>query len=258
MVGRTISQTVWVMTVTTAGQMASHTVGRTEGAMDDQRESIQNQAEALMQNAMADACLSYGALLSTGTWQPHAERRLSIDDGRTLVILHDEREAPYCVDGDTTLVSITDEGDLALCVWAVPKPDSNVAGIGIDLASTCDFAGDRGARFNHLLFSEHEQDFVRNNYGEQPELGYAYTFSAKEAAFKSLAAPLRSWYAKHTEELVFEVREFELADAAHARGTLRHACAQAAMDAMGIRTIELFHTAAPSIAAVLTLAVART
>lgn len=226
--------------------------------MDELRTKLQEVAGMMMRDALSEACSSYGVEVLEDGGTAHTDRVISLQGGRTVVLTHDEREAPFCVEGDGTLVSITDEDELALCVWAVPRPDSDVVGIGVDLASTCDFAGARGERFNHLLFSEHEQDFVQRHYSEEPALGYAYAFSAKEAAFKSLAAPLRAWYTTHEEELAFEVREFELEDATHERGTLRHARAQTAMDAMGIRTIELFHTVPPGIAAVLTLAVART
>jgi hypothetical protein len=73
-------------------------------------------------------------------------------------------------------------------------------------------------------------------------LSLAYAFSAKEAAFKSLAAPLRSWYQANTEELVFDLRDFELADDFHEAGSARKGAAARAMARMGISCIELART----------------
>ena len=167
-------------------------------------------------------------------WDEGGSRIVPHEDGTRLVLTHDEREAPYALrpDGreDTgLLVSLSDEDALATCAWARVTPDSQVVGLGIDLADPRDFAGARGERFNRLAPGDEA-------------LGYAYAFSAKEAAFKACAAPLRRWYEAHDEELVFDLRGFELADLRHEAGTARDGAAQAALDALGIRAIELFRT----------------
>lgn len=217
--------------------------------------TLQNVANDLVQEALASCCDECGVLVAAvGSWGERERRRIRLANGTTFEIAHDEREAPYDVARDDLLVSLSDEVGLAVFAWAQPFHDSHVVGIGIDLAQTRDFAGERGERFNPLLFSPHEQAYVQQHYENRTEMGFAYAFSAKEAAFKSLAAPLRTWYATHDEELLFEIRNFELADATHERGTLRDASAQSAMDAMDIRCIELHHREAGDV--VLTLALA--
>jgi phosphopantetheinyl transferase (holo-ACP synthase) len=148
------------------------------------------------------------------------------------------------------LVSFTDEDDLALFAWARPQRDSRLAGIGVDVASAKDFAGERGERFNRLIFSEHEQEFVRTYYFDDPAIGFAYAFSAKEAAFKATAQPLRSWYRHHDEELAFEVRHFSLTTPHVARGELRDAAAQYALDKMRIARIVVNYTQVEGVALV--------
>ena len=180
-------------------------------------------------------------------WDEGGSRIVPHEDGTRLVLTHDEREAPYALrpDGleDTgLLVSLSDEDALATCAWARVTPDSQVVGLGIDLADPRDFAGARGERFNRLLFTHAEQGLVPALAPGGEALGYAYAFSAKEAAFKACAAPLRRWYEAHDEELVFDLRGFELADLRHEAGTARGGAAQAALDALGIRAIELFRT----------------
>ena len=210
--------------------------------------ALRRVTDELAHEALASWCDEFGtATAATGSWGSREARRIPLSSGASVVLAHDEREAPFVADDPGLLVSFTDEDDLALFAWARPQRDSRLAGIGVDVASAKDFAGERGERFNRLIFSEHEQEFVRTYYFDDPAIGFAYAFSAKEAAFKSLAAPLRAWYEKRdagghaSDELEFEIREFELEDATHERGTLRHGHAQAAMDAMGIGTITLHH-----------------
>ena len=207
-------------------------------------------ANELLRSALSpygpDVCGTVAA--APHAWDDDAMRLVPLTDGQRLRVAHDEREAPYVVNGageeeSALLLSLTDEDIMALCVWARMKPGSPVAGIGVDLASLEDFDGTRGARFNHLIFPEHEQRAAERLCPERPALGYAYLFSAKEAAFKACAAPLRTWYRAHSEELLFSVLNFELgSDDRHEVGTARHAEAQAAMNAMGIRAIELHRT----------------
>ena len=102
-----------------------------------------------------------------------------------------------------------------------------------------DFDGDRGAHYRKLLFTDRDRKVVESGWSDKPEEGYAFAFSAKEAAFKACAAPLRTWYATHDEELSFDLRGFELDGTHRATGTARRGEAQRAMDAMGITRIEL-------------------
>lgn len=180
----------------------------------------------------------------TGFWAQGDRRLVPLESGRALLLDHDEREAPVRLNtsdswDDTLLVSLTDEEETCACAWARVPEGSSAAGLGIDLASTQDFAGERGARFNRLLFTQREHELAPILGGGNLALGYAYAFAAKEAAFKALAAPLRRWYQTHQEELLFDVRCFELADANHESGTARKGQAQRAMDMLGIATIEL-------------------
>ena len=181
-------------------------------------------------------------------WGPAACRSIPLTDEAVANLGHDEREAPFVAgpDGstdDTWLVSLTDEDQLRLCAWVRAEGQTRVRGIGVDLASVHDFAGERGERFNHLLFTKSELAWAEARTAEAPiELSLAYAFSAKEAAFKSLAAPLRSWYQANTEELVFDLRDFELADDFHEAGSARKGAAARAMARMGISCIELART----------------
>lgn len=204
---------------------------------------VREAAEELAGEVLLPVCVDFGVVVAD-----------SVDRARIPVLTHDERGAPLQVNDSSLLVSLTDEENVCVYVWARPRYESGLLGVGIDLASACDFAGQRGERFNTLIFSGAEQAFVHAHYAGREEMGFALAFSAKEAAFKSLAAPLRAWYEEQDEELEFEVREFELVGGTHARGTLRHAYAQAAMDALGVRSIEVAHCETGD--AVLTLALA--
>ena len=79
---------------------------------------------------------------------------------------HDDREAPFVPDdGDGEepgfLISITDEDPERLCAVVRVAEDSDVLGVGIDLASTEDWTQDeRGERFAELLFTEHEKALI--------------------------------------------------------------------------------------------------
>lgn len=196
-------------------------------------------------------------------WGPADSRCIPLTDALTPTLDHDEREAPFVVaqDGtpdDTLLVSLTDEEHARLCAWAQVTEPTKVRGLGVDLAATSDFAGARGARFNPLIFTKAELAWADARAETGPvELSLAYAFSAKEAAFKSLAAPLRSWYATHTERLVFDVRDFELADDYHEVGCARKGAAARAMDAMGIACIELARTELAGMALTFAVALAR-
>ena len=191
---------------------------------------------------------SCGVTLSPkDTWETGCDHIVERDGLPSLFISHDEREAPYATTPAShanplplpTHVTITDEDRLVLIAWAEPAQDSPVRGIGIDLASTEDFAGQRGKRFNHLLFTPQERLIATTISPEDDALACAYAFSAKEAAFKACAAPLRRWYLDHSEELCFEVRDFELADEFSEKGTARKGAAARALRALGISRIVL-------------------
>jgi phosphopantetheinyl transferase (holo-ACP synthase) len=207
--------------------------------------------------------LDWGVVFAAATSWNHGERRIVPLNGDALLqMTHDEREAPVpqLDDGDEDrrlLVSLSDEEGTAVCAWVRVPPDSRLVGLGVDLASRADFSGERGRRFNPLLFTPREHELVASSWSDDDALGYAFAFSAKEAAFKSCAAPLRRWYQGHDERLGFDVRCFELLDWSHEAGTARHGEAQRAMDAMGIDRIELQRMSCADMALTLALALTR-
>lgn len=174
---------------------------------------------------------------------------VSAEEGDGFWIGHDEREAPVPLDEggrelESLLVSITDEGEERMLAWVRIPEGSDVVGIGVDLCSTGDFAEDeRGDHFARLLLTDTEKRLVEKMEGTVPQRR-ARVFSAKEAAFKATAAPLRRWYEAHDEELGFEVRDFELCSVERsagsvARGTARSGRAERACELMGVSRIEV-------------------
>jgi phosphopantetheinyl transferase (holo-ACP synthase) len=234
-------------------------------APDEHPGQLETEASALLRNALHAHGVSDGGVLVGPPipLDPGDLRAFGHEGMHPLHVSHDEREAPVALhdDGsvdDGTLVSITDEQDTILLAWAAGcTPETRVIGLGIDLASLADFAGARGERFNRLLFTAGEQELVHKQWASQPELGYAFAFSAKEAAFKACAAPLRTWYRTHDEELLFDLRGFELDGWAHERGTARHGEAQRAMELLGITSIELHRLAWEDMALTIALALRR-
>lgn len=206
-------------------------------------------------------CKDFGITIMRGatSWGTHETGILTLpiaSGARDLRIAYDEREAPYVLgqDGqeDTSwAISLADEGDLLACAWARLGEGAPLLGVGVDLASSVDFE-DRPftQRFIKLVFDDTERAIVREGWPECPALGYATAFGAKEAAFKATAQPLRSWYRGNDEPLEFEVRHFSLASAHEARGELRDAAAQYAMDTMGIARISVSYTQVEGIALV--------
>lgn len=187
--------------------------------------------------------------------RPEDPRSVAIGVDRRLTVVHDERGAPVVLGcgsvsslhhaNDDILVSLTDEDGLALCAWALATDAPAVMGLGVDLASTSDFAGSRRCDSDLLLFSRAELELVPELGGEDLELGYAYLFSAKEAAFKALAAPIRRWCrgsGEAGEGLSFDILSFEMADPRHETGTARRGSAQQAMDRLGVGSILLGRT----------------
>jgi phosphopantetheinyl transferase (holo-ACP synthase) len=132
-------------------------------------------------------------------------------------ITHDERGAPY-VRGEgpggeaRLLVSLSDEDGLLGVVWAEPDAGSEVVGVGIDIASTAEFARtDAGDHFTRLLFSDLERSLAMERHPEDIAMGRAWLLAAKEAAFKAASASVRTWYLHHEEEVYFEARDFLMA-----------------------------------------------
>ena len=151
------------------------------------------------------------------SWGAHERGAITLpDDGGTLVfpVSYDAREAPYTVDEqglERTLISLSDEEGYLACVWARPCQGSSLVGVGIDLASPRDFdTSERGRRLTELMFTDAEHDLVNATFSSNLPYGYAVAFGAKEAAFKATAAPLRTWYRSHTEELSYDLRHFSL------------------------------------------------
>ena len=162
-----------------------------------------------------------------------------------ISLTNDLRGAPVPLRADghadeTFLVSHTDEDDISLCAWAQTEEGYSLAGVGIDLVNMDDFEGERGKFLTKVLLTERDLEVVRERWPEEPNLASAFGFSAKEATFKALAAPLRVWHETHDEWLRFEVRSFELLDASHEQGTARKGEGKRAMDALGITSIEVF------------------
>ena len=161
-----------------------------------------------------------------------------------ITVTHDVRGAPVATRADGTedenlLLSLTDEDEVTLCGWAQKDAVSSLVGVGIDLVSPAEFEGARGEYLRGLLFTDRDRAVISALWPERPHEGFAFAFGAKEAAFKALAAPLRRWYESHDEELVFDLRGFELMDATHVAATARKGEAARAMGAMGVTRIEL-------------------
>lgn len=159
-------------------------------------------------------------------------------------VVHDGRGAPLVTyangqENERLLISASDETDIVVRCHAELEEESELVGLGVDVVPIDDLSGERGAYLQKLLFTERDRSIVESGWAGRLEEGYAFAFSAKEAAFKACAAPLRIWYSTHDEELSFDLRGFELADPTHAQGTARRGEAQRAMDAMGIACIEL-------------------
>ena len=205
----------------------------------------------LLRDALEPHGVQTCGVVASGLGQLVDGERVTLSDGLSFAIAHDEREAPVPVGDDGTeldnlLISISDEDDTRMLVWARPTPTSPVAGIGIDICSTEDFLEDDGGnRFSRLLFTEGEQLLVERSSLSVP-ISRAHAFSAKEAAFKACAPQLRRWYEMHDEELFFEAMDFELHEGGIARGTAprsrgRTGRAERACERMGIARIEVSH-----------------
>lgn len=160
----------------------------------------------------------------------------------TPVISHDRRGAPFAVDERGVeirelLVSDTDEGDERILAWARVPQDSEVVGLGIDLASTEDFQEDcTGNRFSQYMLTGGERFLVRDMDCPVP-VARTRVFAAKESGFKSTSAALRRWDATRDELLRFGVRDFELKSGSIVRGTARKWAAEKACARIGVGDI---------------------
>lgn len=216
-------------------------------------------------------CAEFGVAVLDGStsWGAHESGRIVVPQGKqsvALPIAYDEREAPYVVGADgneapNLLVSLSDEGERIACAWARTSAGSPLVGVGIDLASAEDFDERPGMeRITRLLFTEREHDIARSLASETGSLetAHAVLFGAKEASFKAMARPLRTWYRHHDDELAFEVRHYCMVEPGTERGEARNGAAQAAMDRMGIRHIEVRHVIVCDMALVVALALGTT
>lgn len=213
-------------------------------ALRDDRESAAESVHVVVVRGKS----SWGARDSGHIELPHDGKRLA------LPICYDEREAPF-VPGDEVLVSLSDEGMRCACAWTRRRSGSSLVGIGVDLSDTAPF-GDRPGtdRLIDCLFSPWERELARRISPNDLSYAYAVLFGAKEAAFKATAPALRVWYATHDEPLIFEVRDFGMVDVGLERGELRRGAAQAALDRMGIRRLEIAYTKVDGMALVLACA----
>ena len=195
-------------------------------------------------------CDGYGIVVLRGADSWGARDRGCIElptQSRSLLVPigYDEREAPLAVDQDGNeqsdlLLSLTDEDDYIACAWARVREGSPLLGVGIDLNALSHFAPRKSGRdYTHLLFTDREKELASQLEPDNPTLAKAALFAAKEAAFKSTAHPLRTWYETHDEELLYEVRHFCMTTPGIERGEARNGAAQRAMDLMGIDRIEV-------------------
>lgn len=197
-------------------------------------------------------CVDHGVVVLHGarSWGAHERGsiELPLKDGSVVVpIAYDERNAPFAVDaqgnevGDL-LLSLTDEDDYLACAWARVQPSSDLVGVGVDLCSTVRFCERQGKRdLGRLLLTEHERELASALVPHDDALGKATLFAAKEASFKALAAPLRTWYQRESDELLYELRHFVMDRPGHELGTGRNGAAQAAMDRMQIQELRVHH-----------------
>lgn len=212
-------------------------------------------------------CPEHGIVVLEGatSWGAHERGwiELPLKAGpATVPIAYDEREAPFAADEDgeeqrDLLLSLTDEGERIACAWARPEEGSALVGVGIDLCSTERFHESEGRRdLGRLLLTERERELVPRIAPDDPALAKATLFAAKEASFKALAAPLRTWYRHHDDKLLFGVRHFVMEEPGLERGTWRNGAAQDAMDRMGIRELRVCYGALDDMAVVVATALA--
>lgn len=209
-------------------------------------------------------CQRWGVAMCIGkNWREYDSSTL-LTTGSPLPsedVLHDERGGPYFAGKNgkepaDMILSRTDDSGLCLCVWAERGNGGSPLGIGIDLAAADDFKNRRNGseQFARLVLDKNEILLARDIFVNDYPLGYAYAFSAKEAAFKSTAPALREWYRTHNEQLIFEVREFVQTEPGRMRGTGLNGNAHKACSKLGITDIAVSYAILPG--AVFTIACA--
>ncbi|RHD73333.1 hypothetical protein DW781_07735 [Olsenella sp. AM30-3LB] len=156
-------------------------------------------------------------------------------------VSHDCNGAPIAVDSHgnemhDVLISLSDENDILACVWTGVNPGTPVLGLGIDLCSPQYFEGGRDHQAMQLL-DRRELELARELEPSEYSMGCAKIFGAKEAAFKSLSAPLRKYSKANGESLFFEVRSFSMTELGLEAGSSRYGDAKRAMEALGVARI---------------------
>lgn len=182
------------------------------------------------------------------SWQ-HCEDQLTnllaTDACPTARLAHDLRGAPYLCDQrgeerSELLLSLSDEGEGLAAVWAQAEEGSTLMGLGIDLCAADRFEARPGRRDRaRLLLTERERSYAPLLHPDNLPLAHATLFAAKEASFKATAASLRRWYESHTRELRYGVRHFVMEEPLLMSGTGRDGAAQRALDALGIKRMEI-------------------
>ena len=216
-------------------------------------------------------CVEHGLVVMRGakSWGAHERGSITLplaSGSFELPLAYDEREAPYAVDLDgdeqpDLLLSLTDEDDYLACAWARVEAGSPLVGVGVDLSAGSHFAPrpttSKRRDLSLLLFTEDERALLPA-LGDDDLLAKAALFAAKEAAFKATAAPLRTWYRSHDEQLLYEVRHFVMTEPGIERGVGRNQAAQRAMDRMGIRQVIVRHAPVCGMSLVTAVALAST
>ena len=214
-------------------------------------------------------CVEHGIVVLKGaaSWGAHERGYIEVpvDAGCAfrLPLAYDERKAPYACTDDgredcQLLVSLADQQDVLACTWARVSSDSPVAGVGIDLVAQSRLAQRPSGRDPaRLLLTEGERAIAAHHTPDHRLTILAALFGAKEAAFKSTAAPLRRWYDTHSDELRYEVRHFVMEEPGFERGTGRDGAAQQAIDRMGIARIAVQHCALDGMVIVTAVALTR-
>lgn len=197
-------------------------------------------------------CKAYGIAVFKGadSWGAHESGLVEIptDEGTLVIpVAYDERGGPYATGHHgneqlNLLLSLSDEEDYLVCAWARVEAGSPLMGLGVDLSTAARFAPREGRRdYIELIYTNREKELMPQ-LNSDPWMARAQLFSAKEAAFKCTARPLRDWYLGHDEELIYEVRHFCMVEPGLERGEARNAAAQQAMDRMGIAQVSVSWT----------------
>lgn len=184
----------------------------------------------------------------------------AIPESERLSLSNDFAGAPFLVDGggveQPPFISLSDEDGLRCIAWAMPSPESNLVGVGVDLAARGDFShGGDWQRIYRRIFTEAELGAIGRVAPDDFDLGATMLFSAKEASFKACSQQIRRFFHAHDGEpeklagLYFETRDFEILPDAkddpridgpwHAAGIAHLGDAARALVLLGIVRIEL-------------------